>query len=441
MSLDWVNEGAVGGLAPPVAVWRYAEPILPMLGVLAVAFAVSLVMTPLMRKLALAAGIVDWPDAKRKAHAKPVAYLGGLAIFLGWLCGVLFFIAWLAPDAFAPIAGVVPHRTGFPLSIILGAAAILLTGLFDDIYGISARVKIGGQFFAAAAIAMDDVGTHLVEHSLVLFGMADVLPVWAPYWLGTFAIAGLIIGGCNALNLVDGLDGLASGITGIAAIGMLLIAAIFVVNAPFPDTWPRGVVPIVMTLAILGAVLGFLPYNFNPASIFMGDTGSLLLGYLLIATILVFGDARGWSPMLFSAGLICFALPITDTALSILRRKIEGKPIFAPDAMHIHHMLRRSGLGVKQSVLVMYAISACFAAIGVTMVAIQLQWRLAMMTFVVMVGTILILGVRTSRRLRVNERTATAPAEAREPGEEHAAAGNPTAHTPAPAAATAGKSA
>ncbi|MFI4862550.1 MAG: glycosyltransferase family 4 protein [Phycisphaerales bacterium JB063] len=411
---------------PPTLAAAPSFDLLPMLVVLAISFAVSLALTPVMRRVALAGGIVDWPDAKRKAHAKPVAYLGGLAIFLGWLAGVVYFIFMLAPDIFGT-ALALPEgieqftRESFPLSIVAGAVAILITGLFDDIYGISARVKIGGQLFAAAAIASEDVGTHLVDQTLLLLGMTEILPPWAPYWLGTAAIAGLVIGGCNALNLIDGLDGLASGVTGIAAIGLGIIAILFITTSGYVDATPRGIIPLVMCLAILGSVLGFLPFNFNPASIFMGDTGSLLLGYLTVTTILMFGDCRGWASIMFSAGIVCFALPITDTALSIVRRKLQGRPIFAPDAMHIHHMLRRSGLSVKQAVITMYGIAFVFAALGVTTTALRLPWKLAMGLFFAMVALIMVIGYRTSCRLVADDRAAAKapPAEAPAPGEEH----------------------
>ncbi|XAM01211.1 MraY family glycosyltransferase [Phycisphaeraceae bacterium D3-23] len=433
----WIS-GSAGLLGPsPVAPPTLAaapslDALMPMLAVLGIALAVSLILTPVMRRIALASGIVDWPDAKRKAHAKPVAYLGGVAIFLGWLAGVVYFILMLAPDVFGAAVTLpegVPEfpRESFPLSIVAGALAILITGLFDDVYGISARVKIGGQLFAAAAIASEDVGTHLVDQTFLLLGMAEILPAWAPYWLGTAAIAGLIIGGCNALNLVDGLDGLASGITGIAAIGLGIIAILFITTSGYADATPRGIIPLIMCLAMLGAVLGFLPYNFNPASIFMGDTGSLLLGYLTVTTILMFGDCRGWAPIMFSAGIVCFALPITDTALSIVRRKLQGRPIFAPDAMHIHHMLRRSGLSVKQAVLTMYTIAFVFAALGVTTTALRLPWKLAMALFVALVALIMVVGYRTSRRLSADDKAAAAtPAEAPAPGEEHG--GHGTTH-------------
>ena len=393
--------------------------IQPMLGVLAAAFVVSLLLTPVMRRAALWAGIIDWPDAKRKAHAKPVAYLGGLAIFAGWLAGVAFFIVALAPEVFTVPRGVEPGRSGFPLSIVVGAFAIVLIGLLDDVYGISARVKVGGQFFAAAAISSENVGMHLTQETFELIGMAAFLPDQAAYWLGTAVIAGLIVGGCNAMNLIDGLDGLASGVAGIAGIGIAVCAAIFIVSAPYPDALARGVIPMVICLALLGSVLGFLPYNFNPASIFMGDTGSLLLGYLCVAAVLMLGDTRGWAPMLFVAGLMCVALPITDTALSIIRRKLQGRPIFAPDAMHIHHMLRRSGLSVRQAVLAMYAMGAAFTGLGVATVALKLPWRVAFGSLAVLMGLIIVVGCRTARRLMADEHTAAAPLEAPAPGEEH----------------------
>lgn len=381
---------------------RFFAPLIPVLGVLAVAFVVTFLMTPVMRWLALKNGIVDWPDAKRKAHAKPVAYLGGVAIFIGWTLGILAYILIFAKDQ------VYSHTL---ISILMGAGAIVLTGLIDDIYGIRARVKIAGQLFAAAAIAQQEVGTKLVHLSFELVGLTG-MPFGMHYWLGTAVIAMLIVGGCNALNLIDGLDGLASGVTGIASLGMLIIATIFIVSiAVSPEAQAPALVPIVVCLAILGGVLGFLPYNFNPASIFMGDTGSLLLGYLCITVILSFGNCTH-GPILVAGGLICFALPILDAVLAMVRRKMQGKSMFAPDAMHIHHMLRRSGLSVKKSVLSMYLLAGVFATLGVATVAFQVLWQVSIAAFALLVLLVMVVGYRTSLRLEARSDSASPPIEA-----------------------------
>lgn len=383
----------------------------PLLSVLAMAFVVSLIGTPLVRRLAITNGIVDWPDAKRKAHAHPVAYLGGVAIFLGWLAGVLLFLL----GAVGTPAG----SMGFPISVILGAAVIMLTGLFDDIYGIQARVKIGGQLFAAAALATEQVGTTLVHNSIESLGLG-AMPGWAEYWVGIAVIAGLVVGGCNAMNLIDGLDGLSSGIAGIAAGGMCLILFCLVAMTGKQALVPAAVPILVICLALIGSLLGFLPYNFNPASIFMGDTGSLLLGFICIAAILMFGGLGGLGPLMVTAGLICFAVPITDTTLAIVRRKIQGKPIFAPDAMHIHHMLRRSGLSVKKAVAVMWLLGLAYAATGVTIMALQLRWRIGMGLFGALYLVTLLIGLRAAFRQTADlQRAAARPPEAPEPGENH----------------------
>jgi len=411
----------------------------PFLPVFFAAFFASILATPVMRKLAVRNGIIDWPDLKRKAHLAPVAYLGGLGICIGWVVGVAI--------CFFP-----PISSAFPIEIILGAAAITITGLFDDIYGIRARVKVGGQLFAAAALASvtltpggDAIGVELMRGVFGVVGFQP--PATITYAAGTVVIAVFVLGGCNAVNLIDGLDGLASGVTAIATGGFLVIAAIVAlghINSPEVATLTLSdTARVVMCLAILGAIAGFLPYNFNPATIFMGDAGSLLLGYLAMTTILLFADTRGEALKIVTACLIVFALPITDTSLAIVRRKIRGQPIFAPDAQHIHHLLRKRGLSVKKAVLVMYTMGILFAALGVAMIALDLRWRNVLVVFVVLYGFIMVTAFKVGQQQLIREKLAeeaalgrvsaepgvgpgldgeddSRPAEAPAPGEEHA---------------------
>ncbi|GAB4186991.1 MAG: MraY family glycosyltransferase [Phycisphaeraceae bacterium] len=370
--------------------------IAPYMGVFFIAFFVAIIATPLMRMLAIRNGIVDLPDLKRKNHIEPVAYLGGVAIFLGWLIaiGTAYYVV---PDAMA----LQLNRDNPLLSIMLGAGAITLTGVFDDAYSISPRVKVGGQLFAAAALANYNVGTQLISTTLAIFGLTslpiagwDALPT-INYIIGTIMIAAMVLGGCNAMNLIDGLDGLASGVAVIAGIGFLAIAAHMSLTHPDPLADP---IRITVSLALIGAVLGFLPYNFNPASIFMGDAGSLLLGYLCIASILLYSNAGARSLLLVTAGLIVFAVPITDTSLAIFRRKMQGKPIFSPDSQHIHHLLRRRGLSVKQAVFVIYFFAAVFAILGYAMVALELRWRYVLAVFFVIYGFIFVTAYKYGRQ-------------------------------------------
>lgn len=360
----------------------------PFMGVFFIAFFVVIIMTPIMKYLAIKNGIVDWPDLKRKNHAMPVAYLGGVAIFVGWVCGV-FASYVITPEM--PISSTSSGRLllqSFPLSILIGAGVITITGLFDDVYGIRARVKIGGQLFAAAALTWDRIGIDLAESLFNLAGFAPSESVI--YFTATFMVAFFVLGGCNAVNLIDGLDGLSSGVLAIAMVGFLLIALLIGQN---PDAMVAALdnpKRIVLCLAAIGAILGFLPYNFNPASIFMGDAGSLLLGFLAVSAILLFGDAGGWSLKLVTAALIVFAVPITDTSLAIIRRKMRGQPIFSPDNQHLHHLLRRSGLSVKKSVFVMYFAAIVFGLIGVSMIGLDLQWRYSLAIFFVIYGFIMV---------------------------------------------------
>ncbi len=385
--------------AETAEVTSLTQVIAPYMGIFFAAFIVSILATPLMRMLAVRNGIVDLPDLKRKNHIEPVAYLGGVAIFLGWVIAIAIAY-YLVPD----------HRGlkltwGNPLiMIMLGAGAITLTGFFDDVYGISPRVKIGGQLFAAAALAHYSVGTQLIGLVFSIFGL-DALPIGAwdalptiSYIVGTVLVAVLVIGGCNSMNLIDGLDGLASGVAVIAGIGFLCIAAVVAMRDP---NMAKDPVRIAVCLAMIGAVLGFLPYNFNPASIFMGDTGSLLLGYLCMSSILLFADSEGRSLLLVTAGLIVFAVPITDTSLAIFRRKIQGKPIFSPDSQHIHHLLRRSGLSVKKSVGVIYLFAAMFSALGYTMVSLELRWRYVLAVFFVLYGFIVVTAYKYGRQYAI----------------------------------------
>lgn len=387
---------AGGGDSPSLA-----SVVAPYMLVFFAAFFVAIASTPILRRLAIRNGIVDVPDLKRKNHVTPVAYLGGVAIMLGWLAGVA--VSYFIEPHNTGTAGIHLQRVVFPLAVILGAGAIVLTGLFDDVYGMSPLVKIGGQLFAAAALASQNVGIRLIEGAFAVLHVEPASILGAEpasmliYTLGTAVIAVFVIGGCNAVNLLDGLDGLAAGVVALAVMGFLILAAIVAIKGE--GTGFEGLVNhpvrIVMCLAILGGVLGFLPYNYNPATIFMGDAGSLLLGYLGVATILMFADVH---LKYVTASLIIFALPIIDTLLAMIRRKVRGQPLTAPDDGHIHHQLRRRGLTVRQAVSVIYAAQILFAAVGVTLVAVDTQWRYVMAVFCVIYGSVIAFGYNLATR-------------------------------------------
>jgi UDP-GlcNAc:undecaprenyl-phosphate GlcNAc-1-phosphate transferase len=377
------------------------------IGVLIVSFLVTLLATPVMRKLAILGDVIDRPNEARKIHKQPIAYLGGVGVYLGMMAGIAFaliginfagLVEWHKTEYLGPDGFVLP----VPFSIMLGMTVIVLVGVIDDVAHISPRVKLGGQLFAAAALAIDEVGVQmaaglilpiakslgipLIEISpgvetlgfliplpVALPGMGTDIPIDLIYWIGTAIIGIAVIGLTNATNLIDGLDGLLSGTTAIASVGLLVVS----LGLALADDGPRDGQRIILCLALLGGCMGFLPHNFNPATIFLGDAGSLLLGFVACVIILTLGDTG--KTHLVAAGLIIYALPIIDTALAIVRRKMEGKPISAPDDQHLHHMLKR-WLGVKGAVLVLYVIAASFATIGagVSLVRARLIYFLAM---------------------------------------------------------------
>ncbi len=341
-----------------------------------VAFVVTLVATPIVRKSAIALDIIDHPNESRKEHKFPIAYLGGFAVFLGIV--VALGASYLIVDGPAGLLGSVPF------SVLIGVLAITFTGLADDIWKCDPRVKIAGQLVAAAALAIEDVGTRVAEGALFpIFGEPETVLVQFAgmavvsqdiyYWTGTALIAIFVLGGCNAANLIDGLDGLLSGTSAIMATGLLVLCMFMAAQGVEGDPFESlAGARIVLCLALLGGMLGFLPWNFNPAIIFLGDCGSLLIGYLFVVIILMLGE-RG-DTHLVAAGLIIFALPIMDTALAIVRRKLAGLPMSAPDANHIHHLLKRAFNGrVKLAVLTLYLMAAAFAFLGVALGALAID--------------------------------------------------------------------
>lgn len=403
-------------------------------GVFVAAFLTTIIATPIMRRLAVANGIIDNPSDPRKVHKIPIAYLGGAAVYLGLVAAIFFSIMavryqWLAdfhPSEHAPLRA----QRIMPWSIMLGMTVIMLVGLLDDIVGISPRLKIAGQLFAAAALAADQIGVQVArgfimpvaetlgiptvelpiagtDQFIETVGFAISLPGPIPlfgdainfdlvYWTGAGLIAVFVLGGCNASNLIDGLDGLLSGVTAIAAAGILIIA----LGLALADDGARDTQRVVLALAVMGACLGFLPHNFNPANIFLGDCGSLLLGYCTIVLILMLGDTG--KTHLVIAGLVVYAIPIIDTTLAIVRRKMAGKSFSEADADHLHHMLKRS-LGVKGAVFTLYGIGIGFAALGVA--ASFGRARLVYALILIFASYIGVTAIKIARRKAIEQQT------------------------------------
>ncbi|MFD1204727.1 MULTISPECIES: MraY family glycosyltransferase [Sporosarcina] len=295
---------------------------------MAVAFAASIILTPLVMKLAFRIGAVDRPNY-RKVHATIMPRMGGMAIFGAFMIGYLV----LRPSD--------EHAVG----ILIGAVIIILTGFLDDMLEITAKAKLAGQL-VAAGVAVTWGGLQIDFINLPFFGQLD---------FGYFSIPITIIwiiGITNAINLIDGLDGLAAGVSTITLISMTVMAVLM------------GNVFVVATTAILAAsALGFLFFNFHPAKIFMGDTGSLFLGYM-IAVLALLGF-KNMTVISLIIPVIMLGVPISDTFFAIVRRIRMKQPISAPDKSHLHHCLLRVGFSHRQTVLIIYGIAILFGVAAV----------------------------------------------------------------------------
>lgn len=287
---------------------------------------IALITTPVVKSLAFKIGAVDVPKDNRRMHKHPIPRMGGLAIFLGFLFSVLIFL---------PLT---PQVRG----MMLGAVVIVVLGIFDDIYALGAKFKFLVQIVAALLAV-------LAGNEITILSNPNIFSS-NPYWnLGILSIPFSvlwIVAITNAVNLIDGLDGLACGVSTISSMTLLVIA--LVVSEPE--------VAILMA-ALAGGCIGFIPYNLNPAKIFMGDTGSTFLGYVL-AVVSINGLFKSAAIISFAVPFLMLGLPIFDTCFAILRRVSHGQSPMAPDRGHIHHRLIDMGLTQKQAVAVLYVISA-----------------------------------------------------------------------------------
>lgn len=289
------------------------------------AMLVSFVLTPYIKRLAFLIGAIDTPD-NRKVHSKIMPRLGGLAIYIGFVIAVIASLE-LNMDI---------------IGILVGSAIIVTVGVLDDRYALPPKVKLLGQIAAAAALIPFGIQIEWVNNPFGGYFYLDYLSIPVTiFWIISFT---------NVVNLIDGLDGLAAGVSAIACITVILVS----VQMDYFHV-------AMLTSALAGGIVGFIRYNFNPATIFMGDTGSMFIGYMLGA-ISTFGAVKTATTVALIVPAIALGLPIMDTAFAIMRRYTNGRPIFQPDKGHLHHRLLAMGLSQRQAVLLMYAISG---ALGV----------------------------------------------------------------------------
>ena len=307
-----------------------------------VAFGVSLASTPFVKVLAYKIGAIDVPKDARRVHDHPIPRLGGLAIFYGFLISVLCF------------ATVDTQLKG----IIIGCLIIVAVGIVDDVKQLSAKVKFVLQIVTAVIVVLHgvtikyiSVPSFIVEGGILNLGFMSI-PITIVW----------IVGVTNAVNLIDGLDGLAVGVSSIATFSLFFIAIL-----------TREIQLAVITAALAGACLGFLPYNFNPAKIFMGDTGSTFLGFML-SVICIQGLFKGYVIISFIVPFLILGLPIFDTGFAIVRRIWNKKPIMAPDRGHLHHRLMDMGFSQKQTVAILYVIASILAMSAVVVLEGGAYW-------------------------------------------------------------------
>lgn len=300
---------------------------------------ISFIVTPGVKKFAHYIGAIDVPKDKRKIHTKPTPLIGGLAIYIAFISVLIIKAGRL---------------TNTEIGIILGATIIVLGGVLDDKMDLKPWQKLAFQTVASICLIIFGVKIEYLTNPVTSMGGYIDL-----HWLSIPFTMIWVIGVTNALNLIDGLDGLASGIALISTISIFVIS---IINYRYEAA--------LLTIILGGSILGFLPYNFNPASIFLGDAGSQLLGFLL-AAISMTGAVKSVAAFSIAVPILALGLPIYDTLFAMIRRKVNGKPIMQADRGHLHHRLLDMGLTQRQVVVIMYFISAILG--GIAIIAMQIS--------------------------------------------------------------------
>ena len=344
---------------------------------LLLAFAVSLVlsylMTPPVKHFAEHVGAIDVPKDDRRVHDHPIPRMGGLAIFLGFVLSLLIFV---------PMDMKV-------MGLLTGALIIAVVGGVDDIIPLSPGVKLLAQFIAAlvcvrCGVVFDAISNPNIfaEQTYVEIGFLSVplTIIW-------------IIGCTNAVNLIDGLDGLAVGVSAISSLTMLVVSLL--VSSP--------VVSIILA-ALTGACLGFMPYNFNPAKIFMGDVGSQFLGFVLGVSAIM-GLFKFQAIITFIVPLLALAVPLADTAFAFIRRILRGQSPFHADKGHFHHRLMATGLSQKQAVAVLYGVSAIMGLFAVLISGHNNLIKIVCVVgiLLVLIGIWIIMAIRNPRKAKARK--------------------------------------
>lgn len=343
--------------------------------VLVVSFVGSLVATWLCKRIAIKFGIVDRPDDLVKTHKEPIAYLGGIGMLIGLTVGALSGIACLSTEELSSPA------LKWLLGILAGGVIACFVGLADDIFDLRPRYKFLGQIVAATILLLVGITPNL-------YRITEPLNLTMPHSLepalSALIVMFFVLGATNSLNLLDGLDGLCAGVTAIITVAMLLLS-IHLATWGFSEVGDP--VRIVICLGLVGGVSGFLPFNRYPAKIFMGDAGSMLLGFMVAALMLLFAEGV---PRWWMASIVVFGLPILDTAVALVRRLLNHRPLFVSDRGHIYDQMIDRGIPLKKTVAISYGLAAVYAVIGLVMSQIRTWYAAAVYVLVFAVSAVVV---------------------------------------------------
>lgn len=323
--------------------------------IVGVTFVICLILTPIVIKLCRKYNIVDIPKDSRRVHSKPMPRIGGVAIVTSMLIG--FLIYYLLTKDIPSIA----LNEKF-LGYIIGGLIIATMGLIDDLVNLRARYKFFFQLAAGLVVYYFGIRITGIKIPFIYPDMIDFA-----WWIDLPLTLLWIIGVTNAINLIDGLDGLAAGITAISATSLLII---FIATSASLEA-------IIISAVLVGAVLGFLPYNFNPAKTFMGDVSANFLGFTM-AVVSILGFAKGYTMIAIIAPVLVLGIPIFDTVFAMVRRFLKGQPMLKPDGGHIHHRLIKRGFSQRQAVILLYTITTLLCMLAILLVAEDF-WKLILL--------------------------------------------------------------
>ncbi|HUW55781.1 MAG TPA: MraY family glycosyltransferase [Planctomycetota bacterium] len=344
-----------------------------------VAFMLSVFLVPVVRRLALAVGAVDVPDRVRKIHTHTVPRMGGVAIFIAFIVPVV--AAYVVGAIWFPtsrVYGTFQEHFAELVGLVGASVLILFVGIYDDIHQVRPRVKVAVQVVAAlvlcwVGIRIDQIGNPFTGN-MIKFG-------WTAWPLTVFWVLAIT----NAINLIDGMDGLGPGV------GLFVAGTMFLLSLIYP-------VPLVTAVmaALVGAIIGFLIFNFHPAKIFMGDSGSLFIGFILSA-IAIQGSIKRHTVVALMFPIVVLGLPIIDTLMAIARRWSKGLPMSVPDRQHVHHRLIKMGLSQREAVLVLYGVSVILGCAALVMAVVAtgaLPVAIAGVTILAVIAAVHLLGGR-----------------------------------------------